>query len=36
MTIAYVVKLGLTNRKTNILTQKIDSSPLETHDMALA
>ncbi len=36
MTPAYAAKLGLTTRKTSVGAQKIDGSPLETHDMTLA
>ncbi len=36
MTLAYTVKLGLTNWETNVGAQKIDGSPLETHNMASA
>ncbi len=36
MTPAYAVKLGLTTRKISVGAQKIDGSPLETHDMTSA
>ncbi len=36
ITLAYVMKLGLTTQQTNIGAQKIAGSPLETHSMALA
>ncbi len=35
MTLAYIVKLGLTSWKTSIEVQIINDSPLETHGMAL-
>ncbi len=36
MTPTYAAKLGLTTTKTSIRAQKIDGSPLETHDMTSA
>ncbi len=36
MTPAYAAELGLTNWKTSVGAQKIDSSPLETHGMTSA
>ncbi len=36
MTSAYTAKLVLTTWKTSVGVQKIDGSPLETYDMALA
>lgn len=36
MTLAYVAKLDLTSQKINVGAQKMDGSPLETHDMASA
>ncbi len=36
MTSAYATKLGLTTEKTSVGAQKINGSPLKTHDMALA
>ncbi len=36
MTLAYVAKLGLTTRKTNVGAQKIDSSPLKTYGIVSA
>ncbi len=36
MTPTYAVKLGLTNQKTSIKVQKIDSSPLDSYDMTSA
>lgn len=35
MTLAYVVKLGLTTQKTIVGVLRIDDSPLETYDMTL-
>ncbi len=36
ITLAYVVELGFTIWKTSVGAQKIDSSPLETHNMTSA
>ena len=36
MTLAYTTKLDFITRKTNIGSQKIDGSLLNTYDMALA
>lgn len=35
ITLSYVVKLGLTTQKTSVKVQKINSSLLETYDIAL-
>ncbi len=33
MTLAYIIKLGLTAQKASVRTWKIDGLPLETHEM---
>ncbi len=35
MTLVYIAKLGLITQKTNLNTQKIDSSVLETNKMVI-